>query len=77
MVNERLFDDDTFLKAGETMPAPHSTGVLLGRLRLLPTDDATRRAGIRAWLAVNEPSPALVRSLRRRGYGDLIDEPGG
>lgn len=71
---ERLWDDSIFLRPGEKPPAPAFVGQLLSRLRLEDADDTARRSGIREWLASHTPSRSLVLSLRRRGYGDLVDE---
>ncbi|WP_458683070.1 hypothetical protein [Prescottella equi] len=72
MVNERIYDDSIFLPIGSPLPEPHTTGALLGRLKLVRADDETQRAAIRMWLTANEPSPAIVRSLHRRAFGDLL-----
>lgn len=75
MPNERLWDDSGFVPAGMPRPAPQSLGQLLANLHLTTADDATRRRGIHRWLISNTPSDRLVRSIRRRGYGDLLSQP--
>ncbi|MFC9556069.1 hypothetical protein ACFTWF_35195 [Rhodococcus sp. NPDC056960] len=71
--NERFYDDSNFLPIGMPMPDPYTTGVLLNRLKLGRADRATQFAGISEWLRDHTPSAGLVRSLRRRGFGDLLD----
>lgn len=75
MINERFFDDGNFLPVGSPMPPPQTTGTLLARLNLVRTDVETQRSGIRSWLAENTPTPGLVRSLHRCGFGDLVADP--
>ncbi|TQC41712.1 hypothetical protein EEB14_53070 [Rhodococcus sp. WS4] len=55
------------------MPAPNTTGVLLNRLKLSTADRTTQSVGIAEWLGDHTPSAGLVRGLRRRGFGDLVD----
>ncbi len=57
MINERIYDDSIFLPIGSPLPEPHTTGALLGRLKLVLADDETQRAAIRVWPAANEPGP--------------------
>lgn len=71
-VNERFYDDSNFLPVGSPMPAPHTTGSLLGRLKLVTADRKAQIAGIRNWLESHDPSPALLRSFERRGYQEVL-----
>ncbi|MDV7099695.1 hypothetical protein R4227_06005 [Gordonia amicalis] len=71
---ERLWDDDAFTPIGEEPPAPAFVGQLLARLRLEDAPKAEQIDGIRNWLANNKPHRSLIRSLRRRGFGDVLDE---
>lgn len=71
-VNERFFDDSAFLAAGEEMPEPHSTAVLLARLKLNKATSTEQFAGVKSWLATHVPSKALARSLKFNGYGALL-----
>ena len=73
-VNERFYDDSNFLPIGSAMPPPATVGVLLFSLKLSNADLDEQTAGIKAWLAENIPTPGLVRSLRRRGFSDLVPE---
>ena len=72
-INERFYDDSNFLPIGSPMPTPSTTGVLLNQLKLGRADCATQSAGIAEWLRDHTPSAGLVRSLHRRGFGDLVD----
>ncbi|MFV9456955.1 hypothetical protein ACNJ7E_26435 [Rhodococcus sp. NM-2] len=72
-INERFHDDSNFLPIGSPMPAPSTTGVLLNQLKLGRADRTTQSAAIAEWLREHTPSAGLVRSLRRRGFGDLVD----
>jgi hypothetical protein len=38
-------------------------------------DRVKERELIARWLETNEPSPVVERSLRRNGFGDLLDDP--
>ena len=73
-LNERFYDDSNFLPIGSPMPPPYTTGALLNQLKLGRADLDEQTAGIKAWLADHTPTPGLVRSLRRRGFGDLVPE---
>lgn len=73
-VNERFYDDSAFLPIGSPMPPPYTAGSLLNQLKLGRADNETQAAGIKGWLAEHTPTPGLVRSLRRRGFGDLVPE---
>ncbi|SEB29085.1 hypothetical protein [Rhodococcus koreensis] len=72
-INERFYDDSNFLPIGSPMPPPSTTGVLLNQLKLGRVDRKTQSAAIAEWLRDHTPSAGLVRSLRRRGFGDLVD----
>lgn len=71
--NPRLFDDSNFLKPGEKMPPPHFSWNLLDRLGLRRAERDVQEAGISKWLSTHKPSVKLERSLRRNGFGDLLD----
>ncbi|MBB4134507.1 hypothetical protein BKA16_001059 [Gordonia humi] len=70
--NERLFDDSTFVPFGETRGLPNSLGQLLAELELTTSPEPAVRAGVSRWLSLHTPSQKLARSIRRRGYGDLL-----
>ncbi|MGH3802184.1 MAG: hypothetical protein ACRDTD_19020 [Pseudonocardiaceae bacterium] len=72
-INERFYDDSAFLPIGSPMPDPNITGDLLYRLKLSNADRAAQAVGIAEWLRSHTPSAGLVRSLRRRGFGELVD----
>ena len=72
-INERFYDDSAFLPIGSPMPEPNITGALLFQLKLSNADRAEQSAGIAEWLRSHTPSAGLVRSLVRRGFGDLVD----
>ncbi|UNN05175.1 hypothetical protein [Rhodococcus opacus] len=72
-INERFYDDSNFLPIGSPMPAPSTTGVLLNRLKLGSADRTTQSTAIAEWLRDHTPSPGLMGSLRRCGFGDLVD----
>jgi hypothetical protein len=72
-INERFYDESAFLPIGSPMPEPNTTGGLLNRLKLGSADHVSQSIGIAEWLRSHTPSASLVRSLRRRGFGDLVD----
>lgn len=61
-INERFYDDSAFLPIGSLMPAPGTTGGLLGRLKLITADPASQSAGIAEWLRDHTPSAGFVRA---------------
>lgn len=73
-INERFYDDSGFLPIGSAMPPPPTVGVLLFVLKLSNAELPEQTAGIRDWLTDHTPTPGLLRSLRRRGFGDLVPE---
>lgn len=73
--NPRLFDDSNFLRPGEKMPAPQFAGNLLDRLGVRRASRGVQEAGVREWLSTHKPSVKLERSLRRNGFGDILDRP--
>jgi hypothetical protein len=71
-IGERLWDDETFGDPNSPRHLP-LLDTLLDELRLLDAADEEKRAGIRAWLAANQPLDSLVRSIGRSAYGDTLD----
>ncbi len=71
--NERLYDDSIFIPNDQPRPAPNSLGQLFAELHLSTADETSRRDGLHQWLRRNQPSASLQRSIRRRGYGDVLD----
>lgn len=47
--------------------------LLLHKLGLSLADRDEQVAGICEWLETNEPTNGLVKSLKRRGYGQPLD----
>lgn len=74
MINERIYDDSIFLPIGSPTPEPHTTGALLGQLKLVRADRDAQVAGIREWLGSHKPSDALLRSFKRRGYDEVLPQ---
>ncbi|MDX5962282.1 hypothetical protein SIM91_02855 [Rhodococcus opacus] len=58
----------TFCRSDRPCLAPSTTGVLLNRLKLGSADRTPQSTAIAEWLR-----DRLIRSLRRRGFGDLVD----
>lgn len=71
---DRFVDGVDYYPTGST-PPPHSLGVLLTRLHVRHANADAQEEAIREWLESNVPSPALVRSLERRGYRHLVPTP--
>ena len=63
---------------GDGAPAssqqPDTAAALLRMLGVQGASVGRQKSPLRAWLATHSPSPALRISLRRNGYGVLLDE---
>jgi hypothetical protein len=53
---------------------PDTAAALLRMLGIQDVPVGRQKFVLRAWLAANIPTPALRISLRRNGYGVLLDE---
>lgn len=60
-------ENDVFLPADQ-LPPPFHTGRLLMDLGLIQKPRFEQEAGVAAWLAENEPSQPLRRSLEYNGF---------
>ncbi|BBY58365.1 hypothetical protein [Mycolicibacterium sarraceniae] len=66
------WDDDIPLQPRGSVQ-PSSVAALLRTLKLTDASEHDQSAGIRAWLKNHKPSPGMEYSLRRKGYGSLLD----
>ncbi|MDI9914368.1 hypothetical protein [Rhodococcus sp. IEGM 1379] len=73
-INERFYDDSAFLPIGSPMTPPYTAGSLLSRLKLVRAERDVQLAGVRDWLTTNEPTEGLIRSLNRRGFGEVFQD---
>ena len=64
-------DDITLLPLGSVQPT--SVAALLRSLNLTDSSRSEQTAGIEGWLRAHTPGPAMQHSLRRKGYGPLLD----
>jgi hypothetical protein len=68
----KLFEDPPLRRSAALQPTTTP-----GLLRLLHTNEASvekQRVALREWLTYNDASPPLRISLRRNGYGILLDD---
>lgn len=68
----RWCDDLVLRPVGEGRPTTYRT--LLRRTGTINAPKQLQELAIRAWLSANTPSPMLVLSLDRNGYGHLVSE---
>ena len=66
------WDDDIPLQPRGSVQ-PSSVAALLRTLKLTDAPERDQSAGIRTWLEDHKPSPGMEYSLRRKGYGSLLD----
>ncbi|MCV7277084.1 hypothetical protein [Mycolicibacter arupensis] len=66
------WDDDIPLRPRGSVQ-PSSVAALLRSLKLTDAPKNEQAAGIKAWLRNHAPGPAMQYSLRRKGYGQLLD----
>ncbi|MDZ7577244.1 MAG: hypothetical protein U0904_03610 [Candidatus Nanopelagicales bacterium] len=65
--------DLAFLPEGQ-LPPPQFVFSLIARLNLETADRTEQEAGIRSWLAGNEPSLKLRADLIEEGFGHLLTD---
>lgn len=66
------FTDDVHLRPQGSVQPP-SIHLLLRKLNVTDAPSSVQMSAVRKWLTSNEPGPTLVRSMRRNGFGDLLD----
>ncbi|BBZ30364.1 hypothetical protein MMAD_46590 [Mycolicibacterium madagascariense] len=65
--------DDDFPLQPRGSVQPSSVAGLLRTLELTDASERDRSVRIQTWLKDHEPSPGMEYSLRRNGYGSLLD----
>jgi hypothetical protein len=70
-VSERFSDNLSLVPPEQYEPT--SVQTLLDWLHLEDAPRGQQEAGIREWLNQHPPGPGMVFSLRRKGFGHLID----
>lgn len=67
------WDEDIPLRsAGSVQPTTVSS--LLRSMRITNASDSAKIGAITSWLSSHSPSETLVNSLRRGGYGHLVQQ---
>jgi hypothetical protein len=67
------FTDDVPLKPKGSVQPP-SAHLLIRNLKVESASPEAKSKAVEKWLTRNVPGPSLERSLRRNGYGQLVDK---
>lgn len=67
------FSDNLNLVAPEGY-VPATVQALLAHLHLENASAARQEDGIRGWLKTHEPGRTMIFTLRRKGFGHLLDQ---
>jgi hypothetical protein len=66
------FTDDVPLRPKGSVPPP-SVHLLLRKLNVQDASVDAQTSALQKWLMNNEPGPTLERSMRRNGFGPVLD----